>query len=98
MYTEMKLSSLRNPDDTQDILYLEIFKRALETGNTQLITQHMGRYFLQLNGLAMGVADSPDLSNLFAAYFENKSIIPTHKDVIFYGRYIDDCIGIVYAD
>jgi hypothetical protein len=40
----------------------------------------------------------PLFASVYGAYFENRSIIPTHKDVIFYGRYIDDCIGIVYAE
>ena len=81
-----------------NLLRLEIFKRAIEIGNTQLITQHGDKYFEQLNGLAMGVADSPDLANLYGVHFEEKAKILQHPQVVFYGRYIDDCIAIVYAE
>ena len=46
----------------------------------------------------MGVADSPDLANLFAWWYERQSGILEHVQVPYYGRYIDDCIAIVYAD
>ena len=75
----------------------KIFKRAIEIGNTQLITRHGKKYFEQLNGLAMGVADSPALANLYGVHFEQRCGILTHPDVVYYGRYIDDCFGIVYA-
>ena len=81
-----------------NLLKLEVFKRAIEIGNTELITLHGEKYFLQLNGLAMGVADSPDLANLYGYHFEKRSNILHHPQVVFYGRYIDDCIGIVYAE
>ena len=44
---------------------LDIFKCAIKIGNTQLIILHHKHYFKQLNGLAMGVANSLDLANLF---------------------------------
>jgi hypothetical protein len=81
-----------------NLLKLEVFKRAIEIGNTQLITQHGEKYFEQLGGLAMGVADSPDLANLYGYHFEKLSNILHHPRVVFYGRYIDDCIGLVYAE
>ncbi|KAH9474190.1 hypothetical protein JR316_0002860 [Psilocybe cubensis] len=88
-----------NPNSLENnLVKLGIFKRAIEIGNTQLITQHGSRYFRQKNGLAMGVADSPDLANLFGAHFEIKSKILDHPNVAFYGRYIDDCFAIVYAE
>ncbi len=70
----------------------------LEYGNTKLLTQFQGKIYEQLNGLAMGVADSPDLANLYGYYFERKSRVLEHPDVFFYGRYIDDCLAVVYAD
>ena len=88
-----------NPNSLENnLVKLEIFKRAIEIGNMQLITQHGDKYFEQLNGLAMGVADSPDLANLFGVYHEERSDILNHPQVAFYGRYIDDCFGIVYAE
>ncbi len=79
-------------------LRLKIFKRAIEIGNSQLITQHHGKYYEQLNGLAMGVADSPDLANLYGCFFEENSGILDLDTVAFYGRYIDDLLSLVYAD
>ena len=77
---------------------MQIFQRAIEIGNTKLITQHGEDFYLQLNSLAMGVADSPDLANCFRVHFEKRSQIPTHDNVAFYGRYINDCFSIVYAN
>jgi hypothetical protein len=74
------------------------FADALRTGNTQLLTQFQGVIYEQLNGLAMGVADSPDLANLFGYYFERRSGVLDHPNIFYYGRYIDDCLAIVYAD
>ena len=76
----------------------ELFKRCLEVGNTSLMTQFQNKIYLQLNGLAMGVADSPDLANLYGYYFEKRSKVLEHPDVFYYGRYIDDCLAIVYAE
>ena len=105
MYEEWLFS---NSDTDTDILNpnslknnevkLKIFKSAIEIGNTQLISQHGQRFFEQLGGLAMGVADSPDLANLYGYHFEKLSGIIDHVKVIFYGRYIDDCISLVYAE
>jgi hypothetical protein len=91
--------SLLNPNSLENnLVKLNIFKCAIEIGNTQLITQHGEKYFEQLSGLAMGVADSPDLANLFGFHFEEQANILHHPQVVFYGRYIDDCIGLVYAE
>ena len=46
----------------------------------------------------MGVADSPDLANLYGAYFETKNKVLENPAIAFYGRYIDDCLAIVYAE
>jgi len=75
-----------------------LFKRCLEVGNTRLLTQFQNKIYEQLNGLAMGVASSPDLANLYGYYFEKRAKILDHPDIFFYGRYIDDCLAIVYAE
>ena len=106
MYEEWLLNNSKNstlpllePNSPENnLVKLKIFKRAIEIGNTQLITQHGDRFFEQLNGLAMGVADSPDLACLWGFYFEKRSNILSHPQVAFYGRYIDDILGIVYAE
>lgn len=45
----------------------------------------------------MGVADSPDLANLYGWHFEKKAGVLEQPQIPFYGRYIDDCLAIVYA-
>ena len=77
--------------------FLRLFKEALSVGNTELLTQFDGKVYLQLNGLAMGVADSPDLANLYGWYCERRDGVLNDSRIAFYGRYIDDCLGIVYA-
>ena len=75
----------------------ELFRAALNVGNVNLVTEFDGKAYLQLRGLAMGVADSPDLANLYGYWHERQAGIMSHEDILFYGRYIDDCLAIVYA-
>ena len=35
---------------------------------------------------------------MYGAYFEAKSRVLEHPNIFYYGRYIDDCIAIVYAE
>ena len=92
--------------ETEERWYLEsfgerecaLFRDCLEVGNTKLLTQFEGITYEQLNGLAMGVADSPDLANLYGWFCEKRDGIQADPRIAFYGRYIDDCIGIVYAN
>ena len=85
-------------DDASNQARQNLFKRCLEVGNTNLITQFENQIYLQLNGLAMGVADSPDLANLYGYYFEKRANVLQHPNIFYYGRYIDDCLAIVYAE
>jgi len=77
---------------------MEFFNTCLQVANTDLITQFQGVVYKQLNGLAMGVSDSPHLANLYGTYFEELAGVLHHNDIFFYGRYIDDCLAIVYAE
>jgi hypothetical protein len=77
--------------------HLWFFREALRIGNSRLITQFQDKTYEQLRGLAMGVADSPDLANLYGCHFEEKSKVLDDPSIPFYGRYIDDCLAIVYA-
>src|SRR5262249_4182235 len=74
-----------------------LFRRCLKFSSRDLILEFDGVTYLQAQGLAMGVASSPDLANIYAAHFE-ESIIPNLKELIFFGRFIDDVFGIVVAD
>jgi hypothetical protein len=83
---------------TEELKEMRLFLLCLRTGNENLITRYKDLVFKQTRGLAMGVADSPDLSNLYGLYFENACEILQHPSVPFYGRFIDDIFGIVYAE
>jgi hypothetical protein len=83
--------------DREALMEANIFHQCLALGNRDLVTQFKNKFFQQTRGLAMGVADSPDLANLYGWYFEEKCNILNHPDVPIYGRYIDDCFAIVYA-
>lgn len=81
----------------QELKEMQIFILCLQVGNLNLITQFLDKQYQQTRGLAMGVADSPDLANLFGFYFEKMLGVLDHPLIPFYGRYIDDCLAIVYA-
>jgi hypothetical protein len=74
-----------------------IFKESLRIGHTRLLCKFEGQIYEQLRGLAMGVAGSPDIANLFGVFFEQQAHILDHPAITFYGRYIDDCLAVVYA-
>jgi hypothetical protein len=81
----------------QELKEMQIFLLCLRVGNLNLITQFLDKRYRQTRGLAMGVSDSPDLANLFGYYFERAVGVLTNPSIPFYGRYIDDCLAIVYA-
>ena len=76
-----------------------MFKMGIELACRNLVCQFDGDYFLQARGIAMGVACSPDIANIYAAAFE-ETFIPwsSVKKVPFYGRFIDDGFMVIYAD
>jgi hypothetical protein len=73
-----------------------MFSACLRLATRNLILNFMGKTYRQTKGLAMGVACSPDLANLYGCYFEEQ-ILPL-EDVPFFGRFIDDICAIVYAN
>ena len=96
LYTEY-LERMDYDEATMNFL-ITLFKRCCMVGNTSLVTRFNNKNYLQKNGLAMGVSDSPDLANLYGYYFERSNKLLSSPECIFYGRYIDDCLAIVYAD
>jgi hypothetical protein len=76
----------------------DLFSACLQVGNRNLICKYGDKYYLQKKGLAMGVADSPDLANLHCWYDERRLRIQESPNVAFYARFIDDCLAILYAD
>jgi len=94
---DMYAAYIGEAQTTEEMKEMRLFLLCLRTGNINLITRYKDLIFKQTRGLAMGVADSPDLSNLYGLYFENRLRILEHPQIAFYGRFIDDIFGIVYA-
>ena len=77
---------------------LELFNKILIAAMTSLIIEGPdGQTYRQIKGLAMGVACSPDIANLYGNWFE-RDWIHQAQCVAFYHRYIDDIFAIVYID
>jgi hypothetical protein len=74
-----------------------MLSQALNVALKNLILSFGDKTYRQVRGLAMGVACSPDVANLYGHYFEAQRI-PDLDRLAFYKRYIDDLIAIVYAD
>ena len=80
-----------------DVNNIRMFREALSIAIENLLCQFDGKIYHQVRGLAMGVASSPDLTNLYGCFFEDRAGIHSHPDISFYKRYIDDCLSLVYA-
>ena len=90
----------KQPQETQDRLpTTEQFRDIFRTAMTDLLVSGQdGQVYLQIKGLAMGVASSPDVANLYGFYHEEFQLRPIEHNLAFYGRYIDDIFAIVYQD
>ena len=87
-----------NRDIPEDHPVWEVFHRALLVGNEDLILRFNSKYYKQIKGLAMGVADSPSIANLYGAWFEvAQGQILEKPEIIYYRRYIDDVFCIIAA-
>jgi hypothetical protein len=78
-----------------------MFKMGIELACKNLVCQFNGAFYLQAKGIAMGVACSPDIANMYGAMFEEEFMSQSssvNKNVAFYGRFIDDGFMILYAD
>ena len=69
-----------------DVTDIYMFKKALFIANKNLLYQFDGK-----------IASSPDLVNLYSCFFENKVDIYLYPDITFYGRYINNCLSLVYT-
>jgi hypothetical protein len=96
-WSELPLDGNYTTTSKDSLAVHSLFIQCLLIGNRDLITQFQGKYYKQRRGLAMGVADSPDLANLYGWFFERSSGILDDPNIPFYGRFIDDCLAIVYA-
>ena len=79
----------------------EVFERAIQLANYNLLCQFNGAVYCQIQGLAMRVACSPDITNLWGVYFEDHHILVDEiwqQCVPFYQRFINNMFMIVYAN
>ena len=76
-----------------------LFLSCFFAANRELLIDFDNESAIQIRGLAMGIACSPDLANLYGAHFENPILErdDMKSKVPFFGRYLDDVLGIVYA-
>ena len=73
----------------------ELFTDMLTAALTNLVVSFEGLPYLQTDGVAMGVAASPDIANLYAAPADRSLAI--QREVKFLKRYIDDIFSIIKA-
>ena len=69
-----------------DVTDIYMFKKALFIANKNLLYQFDGK-----------IASSLDLVNLYSCFFENEVDIHLYPDISFYGRYINNCLGLIYT-
>jgi hypothetical protein len=70
----------------------------LLAAGSPLFVQFQGQFYQQINGIPMGQSCSPDIANLYGATFEEQWLrLSPDPRIVMFGRYIDDCLAIVYA-
>ena len=71
-------------------------KKLFIIATSQTHFQFDGRFFDQIDGVAMGSPLAPALANLFMGHHENTWLISSEgKNVSFYKRYVDDIFCLV---
>ena len=73
----------------------ELFTEMLTAALTNLVVSFEGLPYLQTDGVAMGVAASPDIANLYAAPADRS--LAVQREVKFLKRYINDIFSIIKA-
>ncbi|GAP83315.2 putative reverse [Rosellinia necatrix] len=76
--------------------WAQVAGKLADIANNHLVFKYGSRYFHQKKGLAMGVACSPDIANLYMA--EHELHVNDNPNVLYYGRYIDDILCIYVSD
>jgi len=99
-WVEDWLQKQQHLDHMQRLQLRGLVRQALNIANKDLMFEFDGQIYKQLKGLAMGVASSPLLANLYAAFHEERNvrIALDRGDFAFFGRFIDDGLCIIYAD
>ena len=70
-----------------------LFKEMLEMSVFNSVFTFDNKYYLQTDGLGMGLPLSPTLANIFLGYHESKWLeeCPNEFKPSYYRRYMDDC-------
>ena len=104
MYTNIPRPTARNVIRTMllasDLPTMKVnaLLSALDMANEYNYVFYQDRYFLQVKGLAMGTACSPDVANLYAGRMEQlQNIVKKDGNLLLYLRYIDDIFAVVVA-
>lgn len=94
--------------------FCQAFEKCLIIATRQLVIGFQGDLYQQKQGLAMGLAHSPDLATLYAAWHEDKIFEAVYgaspdkplspelarfaDNLLMIGRYLDDILGVVECD
>ena len=74
----------------------ETLLRLAELVLTLICFSFAGKYYKEINGVAMGTRMGPSYANLFVGYVEHQFFNQYNgPKPELYGRYIDDCIGAI---
>ncbi|KDN44043.1 hypothetical protein RSAG8_05775, partial [Rhizoctonia solani AG-8 WAC10335] len=74
------------------------FEECLDVADSTVVMRFQDDWYVQTDGLSMGVAHAPDMANLYGSYYENQIIPTLGSDILYYGRYIDDVFFVVRAN
>ncbi|KAB5587902.1 hypothetical protein CTheo_8655 [Ceratobasidium theobromae] len=72
------------------------FEECLDAADETVVMRFQDDWYVQTDGLSMGVAHAPDMANLYGSFYENQ-IIPSIEGLLYYGRYIDDVFFVIKA-
>jgi hypothetical protein len=113
-YTNVKLENVRTilPEllkqeflgiehsDLKVKFIMELFEVQQQDLVFKVVNNGEEQFWEQHNGLAMGVAASPDIANLYAAYYEKFGLFTSsfiRNRCLLFKRYIDDIFGVIVA-
>ena len=79
---------------------LDYYRRIFEIALAEPVMTFLDKLLVQVKGLPMGAAGSPDAANIYGFWFEKDWMdrLKQNEDILFYGRYLDDIFTLVVAD
>ncbi|CAE6468410.1 unnamed protein product [Rhizoctonia solani] len=61
------------------------FEECLDVAHSAVIMQFQDDWFVQTDGLSMGIAHAPDMANLYGSCYKNQIIPSLGKDILLWG-------------